>query len=84
MEMSQFISHEYLVGISEARSLSKVHQREYGALSLHDARSFLANADACCGMGFSKPMQDMVRGERDFWRLQVKRLAEARAAEVLA
>lgn len=80
----QTVAHAYLLGIREGRELLATHERVNGQLTLADAREFLANCETCLGMGFAADARDMVKGERDFWRLKVKRLAETRARESVA
>ena len=84
MNAPQTVSQAYLLGISEGRAMLQTHERLNGPLSLTDARQFLRNCEDCLGMGFSGETLDCLKGERDFWRLKVKRLAEARALQGVA
>lgn len=64
--MAVTVSAEYLDGIREGRAWLK----EQGA---GDARALLDNLERTAGMfDAQSPVGQMLRGERDFWRLQVK------------
>ena len=77
--MSQTVTHAYLMGIREARSMYRQLQADCGAVDVETARAMLANACQCLEMGFKGDIADSIKGERDFWRGQVKRLAVERA-----
>jgi hypothetical protein len=77
--MSQTVTHAYLLGIREARSMYRQLQADCGRVDLTIARAMLDNACQCLAMGFSGDVADSIKGERDFWRGQVKRLAVERA-----
>lgn len=65
--MTQRVSEEYLMGIREGREWFKKYGMDEAAAHLDNltrtARTFAA----------SSPVGQMLRGERDFWRNQVRR-----------
>ena len=66
--MARTVTAEYLDGIREGRAWLKAH----GA---GDARALLDNLERTARMfDAASPVGQMLRGERDFWRLQIKRL----------
>ena len=68
MAMTRTVSAEYLDGIREGRALLKAHGAE-------DARTLRDNLERTARMfDAQSPVGQMLRGERDFWRLQVKSL----------
>jgi hypothetical protein len=54
-------------------------QADCGEVDVETARAMLDNATQCLAMGFKGDIADSIKGERDFWRGQVKRLTVARA-----
>lgn len=74
----QTVSQAYCMGISEGRALLRQFERD-GIADLETARRALANCDECLAMGFSGDMRDTLKGERDFWRNQVKRMMAQQA-----
>ena len=63
----QTVTAEYLEGIREGRAWL----RKYGA---DDAAALLDNLNRTCRMfDASSAVGQMLRGERDFWRNQVKK-----------
>ena len=65
----QTVTAEYLEGIKEGRAAFKQH----GLSIAHDE---LANLNSTIkGFAASSPVGQMLRGERDFWRNQLKRAA---------
>ncbi|KOR22957.1 hypothetical protein [Burkholderia cenocepacia] len=65
----QTVTAEYLMGISEGR----MRFEQYG---LSIAADELDNLDRTIkGFGAGTPVGQMLRGERDFWRNQVRRNA---------
>lgn len=70
--MSAPVTQAYLLGISEGRALLRLFQAD-GIADLETFRAALANAEALYACGFASEMRDTLRGERDFWRAQVRR-----------
>lgn len=68
--MTATVSPYYIDGIKEGRAALKQH----GMSIAHDE---LRNLDSTIRRGFdaSSPVGQMLRGERDFWRNQLKRTA---------
>lgn len=65
--MTQQVTAEYLKGIKEGRAWL----RQYGA---GDAAALLDNLNRTIkGFAASLPVGQMLRGERDFWRNQIKK-----------
>lgn len=63
----QPVTQEYLAGIREGREYLKRFKPD-----LADARAVLANVESTL-KGFTGPVGDMLRGERDFWRNQIRK-----------
>lgn len=62
------LTQEYIDGITEGRAWLRQH-------SPADAPAHLANLEATCRMfAAQSPVGQHLRGQRDFWRAQVKRL----------
>lgn len=76
----QTMTQSYLTGISDARALWAIFERD-GIANLETAREALANCEECLAMGFGAPVRDLIKGERDFFRQRVKLLAAARASQ---
>lgn len=68
MSAPKTVTAEYLMGISEGRDYLK----RFGA---EDAQAHLDNIERTIRSGFdaSSPVGQMLRGERDFWRNQIKK-----------
>lgn len=67
----QTVTSSYLDGIAEGRE----YLNKYGA---DDAAAHVANLEACCReFGPSNPVGQLYRGERDFWRNQLKKAKRA-------
>lgn len=65
--MATTISAEYLLGIKEGRA----YFDQYGGA---DAAEVLANLNSTIkGFSASTPVGQMLRGERDFWKNQLRR-----------
>lgn len=63
----QTITQEYLDGIQEGRKIFKGE-------GVKDARAHLDNLIVTCRrFGASSPVGQMLRGERDFWRNQLRK-----------
>ena len=65
------VSEAYLIGVSEGRSLLKRLKADK-LDSLETRRSALLNVQTRLKMGFGGEMREALRGERDFWKLQVE------------
>ena len=60
---------EYIMGITEGRAFLRQFSPD-----LEDMRHLEANCvDALKGYQSGGPVADMLRGERDFWRNQIKK-----------
>lgn len=68
------VSDAYLLGISEGRSL--LRSLDY-VPSVADMEAFADNCSAQLQRGFDKSMADTFRGERDFWRNQIRKAQQA-------
>ena len=66
------ITQAYLRGIREGRETLQQFERD-GIANLETARAALANCKELLGMGFADEMRDSFRGERDFWKNQIKK-----------
>lgn len=65
--MTNTVSAEYLLGIKDARAYFDQH----GGV---DAAEVLANLNSTIkGFSASTPVGQMLRGERDFWKNQIRR-----------
>lgn len=72
--MTQATSQAYLLGISEGRAALR-HMQERGEYQgLPDARAMLATSERLLGQGFAGDMRDCLKGERDFWRNQIRKM----------
>lgn len=71
--MSAPATQAYLLGIREGRALLRQF-RETGVDSLATFREALETCEYQLRQGFAGEMRDALRGERDFWRAQVRRL----------
>ena len=71
----QTVSQAYLLGISDGRLLLKRFRAD-GIADLDTFKAALTNCEELLGQGFASDMRDCLRGERDFWRNQVKRLTQ--------
>lgn len=69
--MSNNVTQEYLDGIREARSLLKSIRDRGEKVTRADAKRFMDNCSENLKRGFDKPLADMFRGERDFWKNQI-------------
>ena len=70
----QTVSSSYLDGIREGRELLKVWQAEGPVDVPALARASLVTLDRLCRQyGAQSPVGQMLRGERDFWRNQIKK-----------
>ncbi|MEO5867233.1 MAG: hypothetical protein ABIQ19_09000 [Sphingomonas sp.] len=65
--MQQF-SDTYLMGIREGREYLNRFRP-----NLAEARDVLANIECTLRRGFGREVAEMLRGERDFWRNQIKK-----------
>jgi hypothetical protein len=71
--MTQTVTAEYIAGISGARQLMRASLPDWPD---HESlcRDMLASTErALRAPGYPKPIRDGWRGERDFWRNQLKR-----------
>lgn len=71
--MTQTITESYLLGISEGRSLLKSIEARGETVTTSDMQQFADNCTAQLSRGFARELSDTFRGERDFWRNQIKR-----------
>lgn len=62
------VTDTYLMGIREGREYLQRFRP-----SIDDARAVLANIEMTLRQGFGREVGDMLRGERDFWRLQIRK-----------
>jgi len=67
------VTESYLMGIREGRALLRSMQQRDETVTRADMEAFAANCTAQLARGFAREMADMFRGERDFWRGQMKR-----------
>jgi len=65
------VSESYLLGIAEGRELL----RQYGPWSRDDMQRMAENLHDLARQGFAPEMRDMFKGERDFWRNQLRKAA---------
>lgn len=74
MQINKQVSEEYLEGIREGRAALRRMQAESPETLLEDAQSEL---DCCTRTArqfdAQSPVGQLLRGERDFWRNQLKR-----------
>lgn len=74
MNAPQTVSGAYLLGIREGRDLHKQFVAD-GIATLETFRGALDNCETLLRKGFSGDMRDLFKGERDFWRKQIGKLA---------
>lgn len=79
--MANVVSEAYLLGIKDERALMN-ETKARGELDLAMAKGMLATIEACLARGFAADMGDYMRGGRDFWRLQIKRISAANGGAV--
>ena len=72
--MTQAVSQAYLLGISEGRSMLNCYLAAGDYQGLPDARAMLANCESRLKQGYAGEMRDCIKGERDFWRNQVRHM----------
>jgi len=65
------VSQEYLLGIRDGRE----YKRRFDP-TLFDMREIVRNIENTL-QGFSGPVAEHLRGERDFWKNQIKRKLES-------
>ena len=73
--MTETVSDDYLLGISEGRTFLRAWP-EYNrgeAMTVDDMRQCEAACSANMARGFSGAMREVFRGERDFWRNQIRK-----------
>lgn len=81
--MAQTVSQEYLDGIRDARAtLRKIQSGQDSCYSAAELPEFMQSEVEALnrtikGFSASSPVGQMLRGERDFWRNQIKRSAAA-------
>lgn len=68
--MSDTVTAEYVQGIADARDLWRMMPP---CDRITEALAVLANIEATMRTFSPGPVKDLLRGERDFWRNQVKR-----------
>lgn len=66
----QTVTQEYLDGIREGRELWNTLAPE---CRLEEAPAYLANVEATMRTFSAGPVKDLLRGERDFWRNQIRK-----------
>lgn len=73
--MNKTVTAEYLMGITDARQALRKVQSTYSASEVGEfVREELAGIERTIkGFAVSTPVGQMLRGERDFWRNQIKR-----------
>lgn len=79
--MTQTVTAEYIAGITDARAtLRRIQSGQdacYSAAELHEfMRDELAGIERTIRAGYpaSSPVGQMLRGERDFWRNQLRKV----------
>lgn len=60
------VSTEYIMGISEGRAMLRKHGADIATDELDNLTR------TCRGFDAGSPVGQMLRGERDFWRNQIK------------
>lgn len=68
MTQAQTVTLEYLEGIKDGRAMLRCQPD----MTAQDIEGLLENCTTLLKMGFAQPMRDMYRGERDFWKQQLK------------
>jgi hypothetical protein len=63
---SKTVTQEYLMGIVDARAVFRAEGMSDAAAHLNNVTRTIKRFDA------SSPVGQMLRGERDFWRNQIK------------
>ncbi len=63
---SKTVTQEYLMGLVDARAIFRAEGMNDAAAHLDNLNRTIKNFDA------SSPVGQMLRGERDFWRNQIK------------
>lgn len=75
--MSTIVTAEYVSGIADARALWRALSEDERTA---DAAAYLAGTEATMRRFSAGPVKEHLRGERDFWRAQVRRTARAEKA----
>ena len=81
--MTKTVTQEYLEGIRDARAtLRKIQSGQDSCYSAAELPEFMQSEVEALnrtieGFNASSPVGQMLRGERDFWRNQIKRSAAA-------
>lgn len=70
----QQVTDSYILGIKEGRALYREIRAQHRLVTREDMRAFEANCTANLARGFARELADVFRGERDFWRGQIKKL----------
>lgn len=68
----------YLIGITEGRKAKRRYERDCGPMDRATVARNLETSQELCAQGFAGEMLDFLRGERDFWKNQVQKMANAR------
>lgn len=63
------VTSEYIAGIKEGRSLLNANPETTEV----EMKMHVITLNAMLKSGYSKPMKDLFKGERDFWRNQIKK-----------
>jgi hypothetical protein len=70
---TQTVSQAYLDGISEGRDFQRFCIAAGDTLDRAFITDHIAAIERTMAQGFSGTMRDFMRGERDFWRNQIKK-----------
>jgi hypothetical protein len=66
------VSPEYLLGITEGRDFKRDCIQRGDTIDRAFITDHIATIDRVMAQGFAGAMRDFMRGERDFWRNQLK------------
>lgn len=74
--MTTQVSEEYVMGINEGESILRSWIADYGQPSIEEMQAFRDNAIARLKERPSRNIAEMARGERDFWKGQLKKVKQ--------
>lgn len=78
------VTAAYLLGIGEGRSMLKGMKARGEVIDAATISALIDNLTRCLAQGFAREMADTFRGERAFWRNQLRLDRPAAALEFIA
>jgi hypothetical protein len=71
---TQTVTEAYLLGINEGRDFQRDTLARGETIDRAFVTDHIATIERVMAKGFASTMRDFMRGERDFWRNQLKKL----------